>query len=291
METKNVNLSSLQYRDLNEIITALVGKYQTEYIICFGCKNEEKATSSCFIDALKQTDTHYFLLMITTEVTRIEHEVQDFVNGFSDKAKITIVVHCIETVKNGITQGSRFFTIVCRDGIQLFSANGLHIDIDYPNLNPDTTLAKAEKNFYHRYCMALGFLEAAEECFDKEFYNNSVFMLHQAVEQACIAMIKVYLSYRSDIHNLSRLLNLCFCFSGEPAALFPRKTDEDQRLFQLLQKSYSDARYKDEYKTTSQDADILCTTVRAFVELAEQLCLERINHLRTAVEAVPNPTV
>ena len=286
METKNVKLSPLQYRELNEVITGLVGNYQSEYIICFGCKNEEKATSSCFTDALKQTDTHYFLLMITADIARIEHEVQDFVNGLFGKAKITIVVHGIETVRNAITQGSRFFTIVCRYGIQLYSANGLRIDIDYPNLNPATTLAKAEKNFYHTYCMALGFLEAAEECFDKEFYNNTVFMLHQAVEQACIAMIKVFMSYRADIHNLTRLLNLCFCFSGEPAALFPRKTDEDQRLFQLLLKSYSDARYKDEYKTTSQDADILCKTVRAFVELAEQLCLERVNHLRTEVEVV-----
>ncbi|MDP9076432.1 MAG: hypothetical protein M3O71_03330, partial [Bacteroidota bacterium] len=68
---------------------------------------------------------------------------------------------------------------------------------------------------------------------------------------------------------------------------FPRKTTEDQRLFQLLLKSYSDARYRDEYKVTRQDADVLCTQVRALIELTEELCIDRINDLRTAVIDVP----
>jgi len=225
--------------------------------------------------------------MITTEATRIEHEVQDYVNRLFDKAGITIIVHGLETVTNAISQGNRFFTAVCRDGMQLYTANGLRLNMDYPDLNPATTQAKAEKHYYHRYAMALGFMEAAEECLEKEYYNNAIFMLHQAVEQACIAMIRVFMAYRSDMHNLSRLLNLCGCFSGEPAALFPRKTPEDQRLFQLLLKSYSDARYKDEYKVTRQDAEILCTLVRALIELTEELCIDRINDLRTAVTDIP----
>ncbi len=287
MERTNINLSSLQYKELEEIITLLTGPYKTEYIICFGSLNDVKATSSCFIEDVRQNNTHYFLLMITTEVTRIEHEVQDYVNKHFDKAGITMIVHGLETVTNAINQGSRFFTVVCRDGMQLYTANGLQLNMDYPNLNLATTQAKAEKHYYHRYCMALGFMEAASECLEKEYYNNTVFMLHQAVEQACIAMIRVFMAYRSDMHNLSRLLNLCGCFSGEPAAIFPRKTTEDQRLFQLLLKSYSDARYRDEYKITHQDADMLCTQVRAFIELTEELCINRINDLRTAVTDVP----
>lgn len=287
MERKNINLSSLQYKELEEIVTLLTGQYKTEYIICFGYLNDVKATSSCFIEDVSQNNTHYFLLMITTEVTRIEHEVQDYVNKHFDKVGITMIVHGLETVTNAINQGSRFFTTVCRDGMQLYTANGLRLNMEYPYLNPATTQAKAEKHYYHRYCMALGFMEAASECFEKEYYNNTIFMLHQAVEQACIAMIRVFMAYRSDIHNLSRLLNLCHCFSGEPAALFPRKTTEDQRLFQLLLKSYTDARYRDEYKVTSQDAGMLCTQVRALIELTEELCIDRINELRTAVINVP----
>jgi len=223
--------------------------------------------------------------MITTGITRVENEVQEYVNGFFDKADITILVHGIETVKNAIAQGSRFFTTVCRDGMQLYSANGFRLNIDYPNLNPAATLATAQKHYHHRFSMALGFMEAAESCYKNEYYNNTIFMLHQAVEQACITMIRVYIAYRSDMHNLSRLLNLCLCFSDEPSAIFPRKTDEEQRLFQLLVKSYSDARYRDEYKITAQDAGVLCTQVRALIELTGDLCTGRIQYLRAPIIA------
>lgn len=42
MERKQVNVSPLQCRELEEIITPLVSQYQTEYIICFGCLNDAK---------------------------------------------------------------------------------------------------------------------------------------------------------------------------------------------------------------------------------------------------------
>ena len=109
-------------------------------------------------------------------------------------------------------------------------------------------------------------------------------MLHQTVEQACITLIRVYMAYRSDMHNLARLLNLCLCFSGEPAALFPRKTEEDQRLFQLLLRSHSDARYRSEYKVNSDDADILCTRIRQLIDLTKILCDDRLNMYRQAAD-------
>jgi HEPN domain-containing protein len=156
--------------------------------------------------------------------------------------------------------------------------------MDFPNMNSATTLAKAEKHNHHRHSMALGFLEAANECFGKDYDNNCVFMLHQAIEQACIAIIRVFMAYRSDMHNISRLINLCLCFTDEPAALFPRKTEEDQRLFQLLQKSYSDACYKDDYVVDDNDADMLCTQVHKFIELTQKLCSDRIIEYRLAAE-------
>ncbi|WP_295795920.1 HEPN domain-containing protein [Mucilaginibacter sp.] len=287
MERKHINLSPFQCRELEEIITPLVSQYQTEYILCFGCLNDTKSAASCFIEEIKQSNTHYFLLMVTTEPTRIEHEVQDYVNNHFEQAAITIIAHGLETVTNAVSQGNRFFNVVCREGMQLYTASGLRLNLGYPNLNPATTLATAEKHFYHRYQMALGFMEAPGDCFEKAYYDNTVFMLHQAVEQACITMIGVFMAYRSDKHNLTRLLNLCLCFSGEPAAIFPRKTGEDQRLFQLLLKSYSEARYRDEYNVSSQDADILCTQVRALITLTEELCIDQINDLRTAVSHIP----
>lgn len=231
MERNLVILTANQCKQLDEVITSLIGRYEVEYIICFGCVHDTQTALSCFNEEDRQSKEHYFLLTLTTSINRIEHEVQDYVIRHFDKIDITILVHGIETVLEAVGQGSRFFNVVCRDGMQLYSKNGLRLNLELPLLNPAITLEKAERHYFHRYNRAMGFVEAATDCFSKSYYANTIFMLHQAVEQSCIALIRVYLAYRSDVHNLSRLLNLTLCFSREPSSIFPRKSVEEQRLF------------------------------------------------------------
>lgn len=281
----NFNQSYLNGAPLRDLVNKITNHYQTEHIICFGSVKESKSIKNCFTDDSEQESEHFFLLMITTEVTRIEHQVQDFVNGVFDSASVTILVHGMDTVSHALRQGSRFFNTVCRDGLYLYSARMPDFSTHFIKLKPLTTFTKAEKHYHHRYSMALGFLEAADNCFEKEYFNNTIFMLHQAVEQSCIAMIRVFLSYRSDIHKLSRLLKLCLCFSSEPRALFPTNTTEEQRLFRLLEKSYSDARYRDEYRILRTDAEIVLRQVRSLLELCEQLCTKRIRTYRMLAQA------
>lgn len=283
METNAVILGAGQCRQLDEVITSLINQYEVEYIICFGCINHNKTAMSCFAGTIRQSGDRYFLLMLTTSTNRIEHDVQDYVNRHFDKADITMLVHGLETVREAVAQGSRFFNVVCRDGMQVYSKSGLRLNLDLHSLDVTVTLEKAERHFFHRFTRAVGFMEAATNCLTKSYYANAIFMLHQAVEQACITLIRVHLAYRSDFHNLSRLLDLTLCFSGEPSVLFPRKTAEELRLFQLLLKSYSDARYRDHYDVAGQDAEVLCSQVKAFIDLTETLCTYRINQLRSQV--------
>lgn len=81
--------------------------------------------------------------------------------------------------------------------------------------------------------LADGFLMCASECLENEQYGICAFMLHQAVEQACICLVRVHIAYRSKFHNLYRLLRLCQCFSERPFQLF-LSTPEDERLFDVL---------------------------------------------------------
>jgi hypothetical protein len=120
-ENKTVKLSALQCRELDEVIASQVAKYKTEYIICLRCLSEAKTTTRCFAGDIYLSDTHNFLLMITTVIARIEHQAH-YVNTHFEKGTITIVVHGMETVTNAITQGSLFLTqftvMVCNSILQ-----------------------------------------------------------------------------------------------------------------------------------------------------------------------------
>lgn len=276
-----------QFKELEDILLKLREQYKPENIICFGSHHYDTIKVSCFAENISLCNYHYFLLMVTATKTRIEHEVQDFVNKFTLNGTITIIVHGIETIRDAINNGSRFFALVVRNGVQLYSASGFNLCLSYPDISNQETLSKAERHFSHRFGMASGFLEAAKNCLDNEYLANCAFLLHQTIEQSCIAMIRVHMAYRSDIHSLNRLINLCSCFSGEPAAIFLRDSTEDTWLFNLLRDSYSGARYLDNYVIKQEDVEALYKRSAEFLTTAERLCLACIGGFRLTTQKKP----
>ncbi len=107
-------------------------------------------------------------------------------------------------------------------------------------------------------------------------------MLHQAMEQSCSALIRVFTGYRSDIHGLARLIHFSKCFSDLPERFFSGGPNEEERLFKLLQNSYSETRYKEGFTVTEKDASSLLEKVHAFTDMAEKICLKRIAELEQA---------
>jgi len=149
--------------------------------------------------------------------------------------------------------------------------------------DPHLAAAKAQKHFEYRIALADGFLQGAAECFANRQYNVSTFMLHQVAEQCCIALLHVYLDYRLHIHNLNRALRLCGCFSDRPLKLFASGGLNDHRLLDLLIKSYSHSRYKDDFVVAQEDAEKLYGRVCSFVALTREMCIDKIEFLKTEV--------
>jgi HEPN domain-containing protein len=283
---------SMNYAELEKITSELVRRYQPEQLICFGSLQKNASSAGCFINGQCQHSNHYFLLMVTASAARMEHEVQAMMTSCFQDITITIVVHGKEIIESALSRGNRFFNTVYRTGTMLYNADGLSSSfaaLHLPEIDPLQTHLKAEHHYKHRYEMALGFMEGVNACMVKGYYNNAVFMMHQAIEQACIGLIRIFIGYRSDMHNLDRLLKLTLCFSREPSAMFPRETNEEKRLFGLFYKCYSEARYKTELHVTKEDAQTLHKQCVDFVLLIESLCLERISAYKTkAKEAASN---
>jgi hypothetical protein len=79
METHAIHLPARHYRELEKIISALVTQYDPQYIICFGRVEASRSSVSCFTGVHEQQSSVYYLLMITTDSYRMEHQVQDYV--------------------------------------------------------------------------------------------------------------------------------------------------------------------------------------------------------------------
>lgn len=287
----NYYVTEEQEAEMTALIKTLAQKYKLTHIQCFARKGIIANNFSAFADIPSFIELHYFLLFVTQGTERVEHEIQQYINTHCKSFKVTAIAHSFDNVRNAIAQDNRFFVAAFIGGLEMYYDQVTTFDIAFPKLNPETTLQKAERRYHDHLKMAFGFLYSAINCIRLEdYFGNGVFLLHQAVEQACIALIKVHTGYRIDLHNLFRLLNLCKCFSDKPADIFLSGDTESARLFQLLSESYGNARYKEDFRVTREDAVKILERVDACVNVAENLCLDWLNARRIGLgwEALSN---
>lgn len=102
------------------------------------------------------------------------------------------------------------------------------------------------------------------------------FNLHQATENFLKTIRLIYSLYGHKEHDLEFLLGKCKLHTLELAKVFPRDTEEEERLFELLKRAYVEARYNDDFVVTKEDIDALIPKVELLRDITKQICTERI---------------
>jgi uncharacterized protein len=261
--------------ELQELVNLVTKRYQTARIICFGSVLDVPERQSCMIKDQNGSSGHYFILIGTKEQYP-EHEIQEYVNRCFSGGKVFILAHHIGRIRAAIKAGNRFFTLAVHSGRQLFTADD-ESEIVF-GVNSKNWINTAEKQFQNHLHLAECFFQSAAAQWDNEAFKPCLFLLHQTMEQICIGLIRVFLGYRADYHNIGRLLDLCSCFSREPARIFPRNNEEERRLFQLLYKSYTEARYREEFLVEAGDTRKILNKVDHFLQTMKEVAR---NHMIT----------
>lgn len=89
----------------------------------------------------------------------------------------------------------------------------------------------------------------------------------------------IYILYGYKEHDLEFLLEKYKPFTMELSKVFPRDTEEEERLFKLLQRAYIEARYnKKNFIVTKADIDALIPKIELLRDIVEKVCKERISY-------------
>lgn len=252
-----------------ETISRVADAIKPEAIICYGSRKTNREAWSAF----SQTPTlysqvHYDILIITRSGEKCkDHEVFDKVNQLnSETIRLIPVIHLLKAVQEAIQKGSRFFTTACRKGVLVYGEAKPEVGFESAETCPFD-----QSHWKHHFELAKQFLYGAEHYLSNAQSSLSVFMLHQATEHACIAIIHVCLGYRSATHSLSRLLALTENISLELSSLFPRHTEAERELFRLLAHAYSDVRYRQAFTISLEHAKTLFERVKELVAITERI--------------------
>jgi HEPN domain-containing protein len=276
MNTSLDHLEPAQRRELETAKRIVVQAVRPEKIILFGIFSME-AEARSFSEGLPRGIGAYDLLVVTSQGDRrSDYELQDIIeNRCRDEVAVTALVHDIGYVNRRIAEGQYFFTQIRRSAILLYDAgrtplsNAVECDLAQVRW-------MAEQDFDRWRRQSRAFFRSAEFNLDAGEWKIVLFMLHQAAEQIYQAILLAFTGYKPTTHNLDKLRRYTNRFSVELALLFPRNSEEEDRLFRLLLSGYVDARYKEDFVVVEGDARLLTGRVRQLLEIAERVCGNRL---------------
>ena len=106
------------------------------------------------------------------------------------KTPVNFIVHTLQEVNAGLTEGRYFFMDIARDGIALYEAEGSELAEPQPR-TPGEALAMAREYFDEWLPSARALEEGAEFYLNKGRLKEAAFSLHQAVERYyhCVLLV------------------------------------------------------------------------------------------------------
>jgi HEPN domain-containing protein len=281
MLTSFNHLPPSQVQALKQAISAIAISIAPEKIICYGTRTWLTHTWGIVDPVLNSVmNTDYDLLIITKPgIKRREHEILDIVAQHStQETRIVAIVHSLCAVNEALERGRSFFVDIYKNGILVYDSS--EIPLVTPSVCDNAEqLADIQTQWDHHFGLAEKFLEGASYYLTSGNAALAVFMLHQAAEHSCIALVQACLGYRPATHNLDRLLALTENFSAYPSHIFPQASQEEIDLFNTLSKAYSDVRYKANFNVSIEKAGVLRQRVKDLQEIAEKLYKKKIQKL------------
>ena len=181
----------------------------------------------------------------------------------------------IDEFNHALTKAHYFETEIKRDGILLYDS-GLYKLARRRKLDFAEIRERAQKYFDDKFSLASRFLETAKFEYEKEWYSLASFQLHQSAENLLRTVSLVHILYSPKNHDLDELLRSCKAYTIELCRAFPRNTPEEERLFDLLQRSYIESRYNPDFEITKADIEALVPKVERLRDIVEKVCREQI---------------
>jgi HEPN domain-containing protein len=263
--SKDAYLSNQQ-----RLVDIIVKAANPEMIFLLGASLYRRRSESIFQQSApaSQHMADYFLLILMESLANKElHEWQDKIESHC-KAFIPVTTLVLQksTFEEWLREGNPFAINVQQSAVVIYNSGNYNLPLSQI-ANHDAAIITIEKCLTEGLTKAKEFLAGSELYRIRKQHSMAAFMLHQSAEQALRTLLKVGTGYHANTHSIDRLLRYAGLVSYQLPDIFPQKTEEDKRFFNLLQKAYIDTRYKEDYKISNDDLLCLTEKVRCIHEI------------------------
>ncbi|NQY08783.1 MAG: HEPN domain-containing protein [Flavobacteriales bacterium] len=283
MNTSISHLPEKKQTELTQLTETLSSFKEVEMVILFGSYARGNWVEDQYVekDVLFEYRSDYDILVVTThEDLRRKYKIEDKVKAeLVTTGKVVtplgLIFHGIKQLNQSLQLGNYFFKDIKEEGVVLYDSEKFKL-ANPKKLTTQQSKDKAQNYYNQWFTSASDFYDDYEVNLEKERFLKSAFYLHQAVEQFYTTILLVFTDYRPKDHNIETLsIKIEMC--DKRFDVFPKETDEEKRLFELLKSAYIDARYNmDEFSITKEELEYLAEKVNLLKDATEKICEEKI---------------
>ena len=237
----------------------------------------EYGIRTCFMsdyDILVVTNTRFQRHVISHILSKATDNYYKGMNR-NESTTVQFIDESIDDLNKAIDKNRYFYTDIKREGIMLYNS-GRHKLARRRKQNYREIKELAEEYYNERFERGNEFLLGAIFYNEQGLHKMASFNLHQACENYYNSIILTFTLYSPKEHSLIKLSARAKTHSLESSKAFPRNTEEEKRLFDLLQDAYVQARYSLHFRITQEDIEALIPKVELLRDIARQCCEERI---------------
>lgn len=281
------HLPADKQRDILEILEIIKEIALPEKVILFG----SFARGDWVDDEYVEDGTIYsyksdFDFLVVTQGSKLkEFDIKNRIENRTRvyKHPVNPLVHELEHINYGLERGQYFFKSIIEGGILLYDTKSSAF-AKARALSKDEQIEQALQYYENWVESGIRMFRIAElalkASYEENFVLNEVlFLLHQTVEKLYAGLGLIYYGYKPKTHNLKEYKNYTKGISSEIDNIFinQNSSTEEKRLFEILQNSYIDARYKSDYYVSRSDVENIMSRVKNLKGLIVNCCLNQID--------------
>ncbi len=202
------------------------------------------------------------LIILAKPPTCLSQLLSKLTNACQKYGGVTLSLHTPFDLENQLLSGSLFFQRLFTQHSPLYESKSATTWAIPPS---PSLLSLSKQSFQLHQARAQDFFAAARFSFQAGLCSQTVFLLHQAAEQALHALFASLTGKRISTHNITYLLQLSRRFSPLLHEVF--ESDDGHQLLKTLQKAYLNARYDPDFSGSLEDATALFSKVERLLFL------------------------
>ena len=186
-----------------------------------------------------------------------------------------VIAHDIQFVNIKLAEGRYFFRDIKKEGVTLYDSGKFKL-ARKRKLKPTEQQRIAQDYFDEWLGSAKDFYTSFEFNLNRGKNKLAAFELHQSAERSLKAVLLVFTEDAPHEHWLDLLCRRAADFDPGFNDIFPKETDEQKELLELLEYAYIGARYDPDYHITEDELKYLAQYVKKLHEVTEKTCVAKI---------------